>query len=383
VQRNGPWLWAALAFLAVLAARQTAAGLIAPATGALALPAWFAALPEPAALRVALPAVLTATPLFLQFGLTVAAGVLARKAVSVVPAGALLGERLRRAINWVVLWVTLPALVFETVHGTALGVDLLQAPLAAIAGMAGTALLAWLLLVRCYGRTPATGGLVLAASAGSVSFLGIPVARALFGASDARVAVYFAVLNVPLALLSAACISRAIDGSTTKSPGTSKVGGSAAGYAWEAVRQFFSLPATWALVAAVGLHGVVLPAGAESALRVLAASVGPTVMFALGLGLRFERTMAPYRMALPAVAIKLLVSPLIVLVCARLVGFSGPHLAIVSLQGAMPTQVLSVVIAERYRLDSRLVGLTLAMNTALAFVFLPLLAGALQPLMLG
>ena len=64
-----------------------------------------------------------------------------------------------------------------------------------------------------------------------------------------------------------------------------------------------------------------------------------------------------------------------------MVGFSGSHLAMVALQGAMPTQVLGVVIADRYRLDSRLVGLTLAMNTALAFVLLPILVGALQPLM--
>jgi len=37
--------------------------------------------------------------------------------------------------------------------------------------------------------------------------------------------------------------------------------------------------------------------------------------------------------------------------------------------------VLSVVVAERYRLNSRLVGLTLAMDTALSFLLLPVLIG--------
>ena len=55
------------------------------------------------------------------------------------------------------------------------------------------ALVAWFLLARLNGKTPATGGLVLAASAGSVSFFGIPIVRALFGPNEARVAVYFAV----------------------------------------------------------------------------------------------------------------------------------------------------------------------------------------------
>ena len=396
-QYGGILLLAALGTFAFLAARQLPAVAEATLLALATLPALPSALSAAMAAlggtwtapgtAPALPAALVATPLFLSFGLTVVAGVVARKALAVVPRGAALGERARRTINRLVLWVTLPALVFDTVHGAPLGIDVLQGPVAAIAGMAGTALVAWQVLVRWYGRTPTTGGLVLAASAGSVSFLGIPMARALFDAGDARVAVYFAVLNVPLALVSAAFISQGIRGTGQRQR---PAGVAAAGHAVEAVRQLFTLPATWALVAAVALNGIALPDGvvlpvvlldgAERVLHALAGSVAPTVMFALGLGLRFERSLAPYRMALPAVAIKLAISPLVVLACAKLVGLSGPHLAIVALQGAMPTQVLSVVIAERYKLDARMVGLALAMNTALAFVLLPALVGAMHAL---
>jgi malate permease and related proteins len=383
----GPWIPVALALLAALAAKEIATGASVPfapppvpALPVLALPAVGSWLPVPAAPSTALAAAFAATPLFLQFGLTVAAGVLTRKALGAAPARAAFGEHTRRAINRLVLWVTLPALVFDTVHGTGFGLDLLQGPVAAIAGMAGTAIIAWLILVRFHGRTPITGGLVLAASAGSVSFLGVPVVRALFDPSDARVGVYFAVLNVPLALLSAAFLSRAIAGAGKN---VLPRGPFLAGYALEATRQFFSLPATWALIAAVALQSVVLSAGVQHAMHAAAASVAPTIMFALGLGLRFERSLAPYRTALPAVVIKLVISPLVVFACAKAVGLSGAQLAIVALQGAMPTQVLSVVIAERYRLDPRVVGLALAMNTALAFVLLPILLGAMQAFGIG
>jgi predicted permease len=323
---------------------------------------------------------LVAVPLFVRFGLTVVCGVVVRRTLAGVRPAAGFAERTRRTLNRAVLWVTLPALVFDTVHGTPVGLDLLQGPLAAVCGMAGTAILAWLILGRLYGRTPTTGGLVLAASAGSVSFLGLPVVRALFDASDARVGVYFAVLNVPLALFSAALISRGIGeaGGAGDTPGRSP-----AGYAVDALRQFFGLPATWALVAAVALRDVPIPSGAQPALHALGVSVAPTVMFALGLGLRFERSLAPYRMALPAAAIKLAVSPLVVFACAKALGLSGAQLAVVSLQGAMPTQVLSVVIAERYQLVAPTVGLALAMNTALAFILLPFLVGALRILGIG
>jgi predicted permease len=315
-----------------------------------------------------------ATALFAQLGLTVVIGFAARKALESVSArGVRLAAEVRAVLNKIVLWVTMPALVFQTVHAAPLGMDIVQAPAAAIAGMAGTALVAWALLARRYGSTPETGGLVLAASAGSVSFFGIPIVRALFGTEAARVAVYFAVLNVPLALAVGAIISARIDKQRSAAAQVGKRGGvqAALTYLKIAGRQLVSTPATWALVAGVVVQGVELGALVESGLSAMARSVAPTTMFALGLGLRFERSLTPYRMALPAVAIKLAVSPLVVFVCAWAIGLSGLPLAIVSLQGAMPTQVLSVVVAERYRLDSRLVGLTLAMDTALSFILLP------------
>jgi predicted permease len=48
----------------------------------------------------------------------------------------------------------------------------------------------------------------------------------------------------------------------------------------------------------------------------------------------------------------------------------------------MPTQVLSVVVAERYRLDSRLVGLVLALDTALSFLVMPFVVRAIRAGML-
>lgn len=319
------------------------------------------------------------TALFLQLGLTICGGYTARKLFEGTQGGTRFAATLRKTLNRLVLWVTMPALVFQTVHAAPLGPDLIQAPAAAIAGMAGTALLSWLLLARLYGKTAETGGLVLAASAGSVSFFGLPIVRTLFGPDETSVAVYFAVLNVPLALISGAIISSRIKGAGDQD--TARASKGVRGW-WSvlihALRQFLTLPATWALTAGLALQGYSLPEEATPILSFLTATVAPTTMFALGLGLHFERSFTPYRMALPAVAIKLAVSPLVVFVCAWAIGLSGLPLAIVSLQGAMPTQVLSVVVAERYKLNSRLVGLTLAMDTALAFLLMPFLLGALR-----
>lgn len=311
----------------------------------------------------------------MQLGLTVLTGVAVRTVLGLNARGRDGAATLRKLLNKIVLWVTMPALIFQAVHAAPLGKDMVQVPATAILGMACTALVSWLLLARLYGRTAETGGLVLAASAGSVSFFGIPIVRALFGPEQARVAVYFAVLNVPLALLSAAIISTRV---TAKDGSAGARGGSLLRVAATGLKQFVTLPATWALIAALLLRTVPLPHFADQTIKALSTSVAPTTMFALGLGLTFERSFAPYRMALPAVAIKLAISPIVVLLCGKLLGLTGLPLVIVALQGAMPTQVLGVVVAEKYRLDSRLVGLTLAIDTALAFLLLPVVLSAIR-----
>lgn len=311
-----------------------------------------------------------ASTIFLQLAVTVGAGILLRKTASHFPGGPQHIASLRVLLNRLTLWVTMPALVFQTVATSPLSPQLIQAPAISAASMACTGAIAWLLLARRYGRTPETGALVLAASAGSVSFMGIPLVRAVLGPEQAATAVYFALLNVPLALIAGAVISCRI-GATPEASRTAPA--PPARVARQALRQLLVLPATWALVAGLVLNGWALPGALTLALHTSAASLAPMTMFALGLGLQFQAPLARYRMVFPAAIIKLAVSPLVVLACGWVLGLSGTSLAAVSLQGAMPTQVLSVVVAERYRLDARLVGLTLAIDTALAFLLLPLL----------
>jgi predicted permease len=314
------------------------------------------------------------TDVFVQLGLIVLAGVALRSGLGRVPGGARAAAGARAQLNRFTVLVTMPALVFQTVHGAAPGADLLRAPALTAAGMAGTAAIAWLVLARRHGPTPATGGLVLAASAGNMSFLGIPLVRALFGPADAPLAVYGAMLNVPCAALAGAVIGSRVGRAGSAPP--------AGGSCWQPLRfgagQLLALPATWALIAGLALRPVALPPPLTGALHLLSLLLTPAALLALGLGLRFERDLAPYRMALPAALLKLAVNPLVVLACAWAAGLSGAPLAVAAFQAAMPTQALSVVLAERYRLDARLVGLTLALDTALAFVLLPLLLPALR-----
>ena len=54
-----------------------------------------------------------------------------------------------------------------------------------------------------------------------------------------------------------------------------------------------------------------------------------------------------------------------------------PYFEAVTLEGAMPTQLLTLVIADRFNLDSKLLAQVILINTVIAFVTLPLLRGLL------
>jgi predicted permease len=92
------------------------------------------------------------------------------------------------------------------------------------------------------------------------------------------------------------------------------------------------------------------------------------------MGLRYRRLQQPWPLLL-ASSIKLLVSPLVVLAAARWIGLQEPYLQAVVLEGAMPTQLLTFVIADRVGLDVERLAVCILINTAASFVTIPLLHG--------
>ena len=71
-------------------------------------------------------------------------------------------------------------------------------------------------------------------------------------------------------------------------------------------------------------------------------------------------------------ALKLLISPLLILVIARWVALAPPYLEAVVIEAAMPSQLLTLVIAERAGLNGEQIALAILFSTAASFFTLPL-----------
>jgi hypothetical protein len=142
-----------------------------------------------------------------------------------------------------------------------------------------------------------------------------------------------------------------------------------------AVIGVFRIPAIYALAAAglVLWTGAGIPAPVSRAVGLLSGAALPVMI--LVLGMQLERASMPSRPlpVLAAAMLSLVISPLIAVTGARLLGLTGPALQAGVLQASMPTAVVTTVIALEFDLEptfvtSVVVASTLISPFTIAFV---------------
>jgi predicted permease len=302
------------------------------------------------------------TPVLLALGLIALIGSLLRYVVADLDV-----EAARRSIGVLVLNVFLPALVFRVICSVPTGPEMLQIPLVMAIGVGCCLALALLIFRPLALRSEEKGALILASAFGNVTYLGLPVLQGLFPALTlqvAKVAILSEVTTTPLNLSVGVALGESFSGNVSS------------GVLRQAIRAVITMPALWAIVLALAWtgSGIPIPDFLMEATRILGNTVTGLMMLSLGMGLRYRRIHQPLPLLL-ASAIKLLVSPLVILVAARWIGLQDPYLQAVVLEGGMPTQLLTFVIADRVGLDVERLALCILLNTAASFLTIPLLHG--------
>jgi len=298
--------------------------------------------------------------ILLPFGLIILAGVVFRR---IRPSG-MEAAAVSQAINSVVLNLFLPALCIKTMYHSSVDFDVLRVPgIAWITTLAALLLAAGIysLLGRKVRLLPQEKGVILLAAAfGNVTYLGLPVLTGLFGRDAARYALYYDLLaTTPLLWFVGATIA-------SRYGGVEKYGFLAA------LKTIATLPPVWGIIAGIALNltGITLPPFLASTLDMLGGLVVPLMIFSIGLALTFPKVAHAY-IVLPAVVIKLFVSPAISFLAAKTFGLSGIPLTATVLEGAMPSMVLTLLVASRYKLDISLAAFMIVVTTILSFVTLP------------
>ncbi|PYG03147.1 hypothetical protein D893_01009 [Thioalkalivibrio sp. ALE21] len=301
-----------------------------------------------------------------QMGALIVAGVGWR----ILQPGGLDAETTRRVLTTLVYYLLLPALVLQVLWTAPLGLDSVR-----IALVAGATVLITLAVTAgacraCTADRAAVGAMLLAAAWPNATYLGLPILDSLFGEAGRAVAIQYDLFAcLPLVLTLGVVLARRYgDG---RMPPV------------HPLRGLLSVPSIWAALVGVTLNlgGVPQTVWLEEWLGLLADSVSPLMLFALGLALVFHRFHG--RDARPlavVVVIQLLLAPAVALGLVWLLGMEGIPATGTVLEAAMPAMVLGLVFCDRFGLDTGLYAAAVTLTTALSLVTLPLwfaLAGGL------
>lgn len=299
------------------------------------------------------------TAVFLPLALIALLGAILRRAMEGM-------EARRQAMNLLVLHVFLPALVFETVLRVPLDRLFVEIPAIAATTVAACLAAAFVAFHFLPIPGPTKGALLLGCAFGNVTYLGLPVLLGTFPShpdSVAEVAVLFEVTNATLNLTVGAMIAMAYG---THEKVTVR----------KTVYEALKLPPIWALVVAVlwKVSGVPCPAFLLDAAGLLAATVSGIMILSLGMALKFEPTRL-MALAVPAAAVRLLLAPLVAAGVAATLGVGGLYGQASVLEAGMPSQLLSLVIAGKFRLDEETLAFVILANTLLGVLTLPMVKG--------
>jgi len=150
--------------------------------------------------------------------------------------------------------------------------------------------------------------------------------------------------------------------------------------AGRAAMGLLKVPAMWGLVAAVVVvwTGVRLPLGVERPIELLSAAAIPTMI--LVLGMQLERSAWPARPGLVATAafLTLVVAPVIGIGLAALLGLTGITRQAVIVEAAMPSAVITTILALEFDVAPTFVTAVVVVTTAISPLTVALLIALLK-----
>ncbi len=269
----------------------------------------------------------------------------------------------------IVLYLTLPALIFRVMARAELDWSLALVPVLGLTLHVVLAGIAYLLarLGRMDRRT--VGALIIASAVGNTGFFGLPLIAASGGGLSVPAAVmYDQFATGVLTWTSTIWISRRFgEPAATDAPG----GGSL----WKNLL----LPPIWALMfgLAWNVSGHDLPGWLDRPLEILAAAMLPLVLIYAGLMLDWTGVRREWRAVALATILRLAVAPALAFVMAWLIGLRDDVLRTVVLMSAMPTAMMSLVIGGWFRVKTDVVAGAIVVTAIVAPLVLPLLRAML------
>jgi predicted permease len=271
----------------------------------------------------------------------------------------------RHIINTTVIKLFLPALCFKIMATSPIDINTVLIPATAISTILLSLLMSFFIYTIFEKFVPLhkkeKGSLILGSSFGNVTFLGLLFLTGLYGESVAKYVLLYDFLATTPLLWLVGTIVASYYGKGEKI--TVKSG----------LKTIAQMPPMWALIVGFIFNflSISLPNFFLKALDLTSLPIVPLMIFSIGLALPLPKS-KHLIISMPAIIIKLCFAPLVSFAIAHFLGIDGLALKSAIMEAAMPSMVLTLVVASYHKLDHTLSAIIILFTAASAFVTLPL-----------
>lgn len=270
-------------------------------------------------------------------------------------------------LNTVVIYITLPAFIFNAIYEyrEPITLDVARIPLIGFAMIALVGLIAYILGRIFRFEYGIIAGLILASSFGNTGFLGFPVVEAAFKSKEALfTAVLYDELAMALPLYTIGMVVAA--GFMGEKFQLSRVG-------W-----VLKLPQMWAIPLAFLLRPFALPEPILAVLKYLANGTIPLVMISLGLSISAKSLKGYTLPVVIACILKLALLPFLTYYAAKMIGIKGIMLQTLTVEAGMPTAMMAGVLVAKFGKSGKYVAGTIFITTMMSLITIPIMLAILK-----
>jgi hypothetical protein len=266
------------------------------------------------------------------------------------------------ALNLFVIYISLPALVLLKIPELTFSQDLLVPAVMPWGMLLFSASLILILSKIFRWDRPTTGCLLLIIPLGNTSFLGIPMVQAFFGEEAIPYALIYDQLGSFLGLATYGSLILAVYGTGESKPSIQT-----------AIKKIITFPPFIALILAFALKSFDYPATLTHLLKMMAATLVPLVMVAVGFQLTLKLSKDVVSQMSIGLGIKLIIAPLVALFMCKVFGLKGEAVQVSIFEAGMPPMVSAGALAILANLSPALTAALVGIGILLSFATLPVL----------
>ena len=262
--------------------------------------------------------------------------------------------------NKIVMYILMPCMIFHAIYAA----DLSQIPKLSIlpfiilASSFVTGIVSYFILKQLKFDDVTLWSVLVTVMIANTAFMGYPVTLGIYGNAGFLRAIFCDMATLcTFLLLSFVLILRF--GGTVKT----------------AVRKIALFPPLWAVVLGLGFNILGIPIGpvVDHTVNYLGQGAIPLIMIALGLSINFEALSRSRSMIVFTSIMKLALFPFVAFLIASWLGLVNLEHSVSIVEAAMPSGMMSLLLAITYKLDYELTSDCILINTVISLITLPVI----------